>query len=74
VRVVGAVAGGAITFALILFLGLRLLSGGDGAGMAAPVAGRRLDLGSMNAAALVIPVLVVVLGVGVAAVAGFLLL
>ena len=78
VRVVGAVVGGVITFALVLLLGLRLLPGGRGGSVAAPqpyaTANGRLHLESVEPAALVIPALMVVLAVGLAVVAAFLLL
>ena len=79
VRVAGAVAGGVITFALLLFLGLRLLPGaaarGTGGAIARPAsANGRINLQSLDTSALVIPALIVILGVGIAVVAAFLLL
>jgi hypothetical protein len=77
VRVVGAVAGGAITFAVVLLLGLRLLPGGRSAPVGArpsAAANGRLHLESVEPAALVIPALMVVLAVGLAVVAAYLLL
>ncbi len=78
VRVVGAVVAGVITFALVLLLGLRLLPGGRSG---APVATQpyaagngRTRAASIEPAALVIPALMVVLAVGLAVVAAFLLL
>lgn len=77
VRVVGAVAGGVITFAVVLLLGLRLLPGGRGAPVGArpsAAANGRLHLEPVEPAALVIPALMVVLAVGLAVVAAYLLL
>jgi len=78
VRVVGAVVAGVITFALVLLLGLRLLPGGRGGAPAAAqpyaVGNGRMRAASIEPAALVIPALMVVLAVGLAVVAAFLLL